>query len=94
MARQGNGHVKLVSFRSDVQQRHSPLSILCYGVAMGRNTRTGDEAAKLEGCLARLKQELVVLDQLAATLPAIKVSEACDALEHELQQRQPPLPGS
>jgi hypothetical protein len=87
-----NGRIELVSSRCEVQLRNSPLCILCYGGAMGSKIRPEGDAEKLEGCLARLRQELVVLDQLEATLAALKVSEACDALEHELEALQAPPP--
>ncbi|WP_267621327.1 hypothetical protein [Erythrobacter sp. WG] len=55
-----------------------------------RSKMTPDgDAEQVEGCLARLRQELVILDQLGATLAAIKVVEACDALEHGLEARRP-----
>jgi hypothetical protein len=48
---------------------------------MSDDQATDDDIEPLQACLARLKRELMVLDQLGVAIAAIKVSEACDALE-------------
>lgn len=58
---------------------------------MGREEDTQNFLQRAEECLARLKQELVILDDLEAMIAAIKLSEACDALELEIHElRHPP----
>ena len=54
--------------------------------------QTKEEYLKcLEECLARLKQELIALDQLGSAMAAVKVSEACDTLGQEIRKlRGPP----
>jgi hypothetical protein len=46
------------------------------------------ELDKLEGCLARLRAELAMLDDLGMAFAALKLCEACEALDHEIRLRQ------
>lgn len=50
-------------------------------------TNLNEEAARLEGCLASLTEQLAVLDQLGISIAAIKVSEACYLIENEITSR-------
>jgi hypothetical protein len=47
-----------------------------------------EELDKLEGCLARLRAELGMLDDLGMAFAALKLCEACEALDHEIRLRQ------
>lgn len=46
------------------------------------------DADALAKCLARLLDEVATLEQLGATVPAAKTSEACDALERAIAARR------
>lgn len=59
---------------------------------MGADQTKKDYIKCLEECLARLKQELIALDQLGSAMAAVKVSEACDTLAEEIRKlRGPPM---
>ena len=55
---------------------------------MAKHGEPDEEIGKLEGCLVRLRAELTILDDLGMAFAALKLCEACEALDHEVRLRQ------
>jgi hypothetical protein len=55
---------------------------------MAKRDRPDEAIEKLEGCLARLRAELAILDDLGMSFAALKLCEACETLDHEIRLRQ------
>lgn len=57
-------------------------------LVMAKGDEPQRELDELEECLARLRAELAMLDDLGMAFAALKLCEACEALDHEIRLRQ------
>jgi hypothetical protein len=77
--------------REDTLNAEDTKTVLYGGMTNGGHINS--EIVALKECLARLLNELEVLDRLKAPHAALKVSEACDIVKWDIDYRQgqPPV---
>lgn len=53
---------------------------------MGHDREARANVVELEACLARLRDELALLDEAGLMLAAIRIIEACSVIEQEIER--------